>query len=562
MIQSLLIIKEVKNMSTKEQLSKLPDDKVKKGLLKLILKNVDVSEENYQKSFKETYKVNLDVCGVKGYQIYEPDKYISKDGESLEDSDVTLMFKDIDHIRGLLQGENIDIEMGRNSKNVVLLNRKNLFMSTRMGTDERNAQVLMAKLPIFDPILKNFGTSRLVRPLRDGPEFISPVEKGEIESLMKKMLSEAVDITDEAYKKNFQGQVLTVNWDIDGKIASQIFEETGYNYVFGKNTENADITIMIKNPEYAKRFLQQIPTNYAPGLDSDENLLIYIKIPVLSIQFKNPDDTVYSLARLPFFRSVIQKSDSGLPTEEKKEEKKDERENYMRTIPVNLPLGEYENVVVPYKVFEHFINKASNIVLRTCPCRERWDCKNHDVSLGCMFMGDDTKNMALSPDEGYVATKEQALEHLKNAMADGLVPLIGRNVAEAEDGHGIRDTGKFFGGCFCCECCCIGVKTRQYVAPSSMGGGDSGKLEGWEMKVDYEKCDGCETCINTCPYNLRIIIDGKSSVDPAHCVGCGRCVDVCPNGAISIDIEDPEYIDKLITKLESVADVTDQTINN
>ena len=49
MIQSLLIIKEVKNMSTKEQLSKLPDDKVKKGLLKLILKNVDVSEENYQK---------------------------------------------------------------------------------------------------------------------------------------------------------------------------------------------------------------------------------------------------------------------------------------------------------------------------------------------------------------------------------------------------------------------------------------------------------------------------------------------------------------------------------
>ena len=562
MIQSLLIIKEVKNMSTKEQLSKLPDDKVKKGLLKLILKNVDVSEENYQKSFKETYKVNLDVCGVKGYQIYEPDKYISKDGESLEDSDVTLMFKDIDHIRGLLQGENIDIEMGRNSKNVVLLNRKNLFMSTRMGTDERNAQVLMAKLPIFDPILKNFGTSRLVRPLRDGPEFISPVEKGEIESLMKKMLSEAVDITDEAYKKNFQGQVLTVNWDIDGKIASQIFEETGYNYVFGKNTENADITIMIKNPEYAKRFLQQIPTNYAPGLDSDENLLIYIKIPVLSIQFKNPDDTVYSLARLPFFRSVIQKSDSGLPTEEKKEEKKDERENYMRTIPVNLPLGEYENVVVPYKVFEHFINKASNIVLRTCPCRERWDCKNHDVSLGCMFMGDDTKNMALSPDEGYVATKEQALEHLKNAMADGLVPLIGRNVAEAEDGHGIRDTGKFFGGCFCCECCCIGVKTRQYVAPSSMGGGDSGKLEGWEMKVDYEKCYGCETCINTCPYNLRIIIDGKSSVDPAHCVGCGRCVDVCPNGAISIDIEDPEYIDKLITKLESVADVTDQTINN
>lgn len=544
----------------KEQLSKLPDDKLKKGLLKLILTDVDVSDEKYKNSFKETYKVNVDVDGVNGYQIYEPDNYTSKDGESLEDSDVTIKFKDIDYIRGLLQGQNIDIEMGRNSKNVVILNRKDLFISTRMGTDERNAQVLMAKLPLFNPILKNFGTSRLVRPLRDGPQFISPVEKGEIESLMKKMLSEAVDVTDEAYRKNFKGQTLTVNWDINGKIAYQIFEETSYNHKFGKHSENADLTIVIENPEYGKRFLQQIPTNYAPGLDSDENLLIYIKNPVLSIQFKNPDDTVYSLARLPFFSSIIQKQESGLPTEEKKEEKKDERENFMRIIPVNLPLGEYENVVVPYKVFEHFINKASNIVLRTCPCRERWDCKNHDISLGCMFMGDDTKNMALSPDEGYVATKEQALEHLKNAMADGLVPLIGRNVAEAEDGHGIRDTGKFFGGCFCCECCCIGVKTRQYVAPSSMGGGESGKLEGWELKVDYEKCDGCETCIDMCPYNLRKIVDGKSSVDPAHCVGCGRCVEVCPNEAISIDIEDPKYIEKLITKLESVADVTDQSI--
>jgi UDP-glucose 4-epimerase len=297
-------------------------------------------------------------------------------------------------------------------------------------------------------------------------------------------------------------------------------------------------------------------------LDADENLLIYIKNPVLSIEFKNPDDTVYSLAKLPFYRTLIQKKASELPTEEKKEAEKDVRENYIRVIPVNLPLGEFENVVVPYKVFEHFINKASNIVLRTCPCRERWDCKNHDISLGCMFMGDDTKNMALSPDEGYVATKEQALEHLQKAIADGLVPLIGRNVAEAEDGHGIRDTGKFFGGCFCCECCCIGVKTRQYVSPSSMGEGNSSKLEGWKLKVDHEKCDGCETCIDTCPYNLRKIVDGKSSVDPAHCVGCGRCVNVCPNGAISIDIEDPEYIEKFIAKLETVADVTDQTIKN
>ena len=39
-------------MSIKEQLSKLPEDVLKKQLLKMILKDVDVSDEVYQESFK------------------------------------------------------------------------------------------------------------------------------------------------------------------------------------------------------------------------------------------------------------------------------------------------------------------------------------------------------------------------------------------------------------------------------------------------------------------------------------------------------------------------------
>ena len=99
-------------------------------------------------------------------------------------------------------------------------------------------------------------------------------------------------------------------------------------------------------------------------------------------------------------------------------------------------------------------------------------------------MGDDTKNMALSPDEGYVATKEQALEHTRKAIENGLIPLIGRNVAEAEDGHGVRDTGRFLSGCFCCECCCIGVITSKYMAGAGMMGEGGGSMEGWRIKVN------------------------------------------------------------------------------
>lgn len=45
-------------MSNKESLSELPDEMLKKGMLKRILEEeVNISEERYQKSFEETYEV-------------------------------------------------------------------------------------------------------------------------------------------------------------------------------------------------------------------------------------------------------------------------------------------------------------------------------------------------------------------------------------------------------------------------------------------------------------------------------------------------------------------------
>jgi UDP-glucose 4-epimerase len=551
-------------MSIKESLSELPESELKKIMLKKILEEeVDTSDEEYQKRFKETYKVNLDIDGLKGYQIFEQTKYTYKYGEHLEDPDVTITYRDMEYVRQFLRGEIVfrmghwgKIEWGQDNKKVWQMNRKDNFIFTRMRTNERNAQVLLAKIPFFDPIVRNFGTSRQGRYLRDEPEPIGPVGKGEIESLMRKMLSESVDVTDELYKNNFKSQVLKVNWNINGIISYQIFEETSYNYELGKHIEEADFTLVIENPDFAKRFLLETSTNYAPILDDDDNLIICIKTPVVSVKFKDPDEHRWAITKLPFVRTMMNNAalnQASVKREIKK--RKGKREDYGTYIPVNLPMGEVENVVVPYKVFEHFINKASNIVLRTCPCRERGDCQNHSKEYGCIYMGDDTKNLALAPDHGYLATKEQALEHVKNAIADGLVPMLGRGVDEAEDGQGVVDTGRFLSCCFCCECCCVIVKLRQY----DMIPGGRGFIEGTKIKVDLEKCEGCGTCIETCPFKLRQVVDGKSVVDPNKCIGCGRCIEVCPNGAISVDIEDPDYVEKFIAKVESLVDVTEQT---
>lgn len=173
-------------------------------------------------------------------------------------------------------------------------------------------------------------------------------------------------------------------------------------------------------------------------------------------------------------------------------------------------------------------------------------------------MGDDTFNMAVSEGQSYVATKQQALEHTRKAIEDGLIPLIGRSVAEAE-GAGVKDTGHFLSCCFCCTCCCVVAKAAEYATSASRESAEYKKIEGLEIKFDSTKCVGCGECVGVCVFNAREIVEGKASMNPNLCMVCGRCVDVCPAGAISVEIEDTKYIDEFIARLESIVDVTDQT---
>ena len=546
-------IEEEKRMNIKEKSSKKLKEEFLKGILE---KEVDVSDETYQKDFEGlTYKVNWDAYVAIGYQIYEQNKYTYNNGETLKDPDASLTFLTMEFVDQLIRKEKLLTRM-RISEEGYYLCRYDLFISTRTATKDINAQMLIAKIPFFRWLVPSFGSSRLSKPLQSVEpieiESSKIIEKKEIESLVKKMLSKSVDVEDERYKKDFKDQVLKVNWEIKGITAYQIFEESSYNYEFGKLHHDADLTLVIDNLNYAKRFLKKEPTNFAPGLDYDDNFVIYIGNPVVKIQFKDTKTHSSIMSKFPFTSAIYQQRPISII------EEKDDREDFGGYIPVNIPLGEYENVVVPYQVFERFINKASNIILRTCPCRERGNCQDHAIELGCIFMGDDTFNMAVSEGQSYVATKQQALEHTRKAIEDGLIPLIGRSVAEAE-GAGVKDTGHFLSCCFCCTCCCVVAKAAEYATSASRESAEYKKIEGLEIKFDSTKCVGCGECVGVCVFNAREIVEGKASMDPNLCMVCGRCVDICPAGAISVEIEDTKYIDEFIARLESIVDVTDQT---
>ena len=53
--------------------------------------------------------------------------------------------------------------------------------------------------------------------------------------------------------------------------------------------------------------------------------------------------------------------------------------------------------------------------------------------------------------------------------------------------------------------------------------------------VDNAKCNGCETCANTCPVGVYDIKDGKSvPVNVDECLVCRACEAQCENNEIKV----------------------------
>lgn len=58
---------------------------------------------------------------------------------------------------------------------------------------------------------------------------------------------------------------------------------------------------------------------------------------------------------------------------------------------------------------------------------------------------------------------------------------------------------------------------------------------GFEVRVDAERCKGCEECIEICATNVFEMQEGKSiPKNVKECLGCGSCVEVCKENAVTV----------------------------
>lgn len=56
------------------------------------------------------------------------------------------------------------------------------------------------------------------------------------------------------------------------------------------------------------------------------------------------------------------------------------------------------------------------------------------------------------------------------------------------------------------------------------------------MKIDQNKCIGCQACLCGCPVQaINVNSEGKCEIDKSKCANCGTCASICPMSAISHD---------------------------
>ncbi len=414
-------------------------------------------------------------------------------------------------------------------------------------------------------------------------------KKEEIELSFKKMLEdfEETSQNDQIYREDIKelGR-LTVQWRLSGVLGYQILELDNYSYKFGERLDDPDITFTWKDPDETIKFLKgqnfrqfQTLKQYTYGAN-DESYRSYLKQykrmyryryttgykivdyrngeqrvairkVVMSVKFKKgKGHHPFIITKLPIFRSIMYS--------EEREIHRKEGKQYGSFIPINQSLGEFGSEILPVKVFKHFFEKASNIVFLTnCACRVHGDCQKHIRTIGCMHLGDGTYNIKITPDRGRVVSSEEALEILKVAIENGLIPLLGRASGEPM-GFGIEDKGTFMSMCFCCPCCCVDAKILTHGSVGVVNNSIFKRMKGVTVEVDEDLCIGCEACLEACKFRGMEMLDDKAIVNQKRCLGCGRCESACPNEAISMTIDDDSRVNELIAKLDSVVTVEAQ----
>ncbi len=204
-----------------------------------------------------------------------------------------------------------------------------------------------------------------------------------------------------------------------------------------------------------------------------------------------------------------------------------------KMVPLNVTVNDNSKAILPYKLIDEVIEKASFIlILNRCMCRIGMKCQDYPIEFGCMFIGEGARYLSKEKETiGREASVQEAKDHVRKASELGLVPIAAYVPLEAKV-FGVPDGlhKRFFEFCFCCPCCCFGIRNLKHFSP-----GIRDKLEniGFTAKA-LPDCKGCMKCVEICPVNAINKNGSKVWVNEDICVACGLCEYACKHNAIQL----------------------------
>ena len=199
----------------------------------------------------------------------------------------------------------------------------------------------------------------------------------------------------------------------------------------------------------------------------------------------------------------------------------------LRVVPARKALEGLEGVE-PYEDAHQVIKAAESLAVCHCACKQRVVATRHECARTptvdtCLQMNKGA-DYVIKRGSGRPISHEEAMQIVDFAEETGLIhqlpnsKLMNLNVM-----------------CNCCTDCCLALAPFE---------GDLeliGKIwekSRYEASVDQDLCNGCQTCIERCPFDAIQMqkVEGskklKAKVDPEKCFGCGLCVITCEPHAL------------------------------
>ena len=200
--------------------------------------------------------------------------------------------------------------------------------------------------------------------------------------------------------------------------------------------------------------------------------------------------------------------------------------------------------LLPYESIEDIIQAHKDLItVRNCCCRVGAKACDHPIDTCTQFGRRAEYDLYRS--SGRKISADEAIAISMKAAEAGLVPTV-TNVAPMEALEFI---------CYCDRCACLVLNptiragnVHQVLAPSR-----------FLVKVDNQKCNGCEECMPRCFFDAIEMKElpgsdtPKAVINAENCVGCGLCVLKCGPEAMTMElVRPPEFIPETIAGPASI----------